>query len=511
MPLFSEYANTPRSGAPRQLFQKNSFKIPRGIIKIMKLNELTIKQAAEGLRKGEFTSVELTQACLGRIKTRNPDLNAFITIRDAEALAEAQAADERIAAGQTEPLTGIPFAVKDAICTADVRSTGAAKILDNYIAPYDATVIRRIREQGAVLLGKNNCDAFGHGASNENSMYGPVRNPHDLTKVSGGSSGGSAAAVADNMCIFAIGEDTGGSIRQPASFCGVVGLRPSYGRNSRYGIMPMASSLDTVGPITKTVGDNAIVMEVMAGVDEYDNATGLETPVKYSVEIEKSKKDGKKYTIGVPKEYFEIEGIDPEVEKITRDKIAALKGEGHEIIDVSLPHTKYAIAVYYILVPSEDSSNLGRLDGVRYGVRAGSENLYSLYTKSRAQGFPEEVKRRILIGTYSLSAGYFDAYYKKAARVRTLIKQDFADAFKKVDVLITPTSPFPAFNVGAKANDPLQMYLADIMLAPASVAGVPGLSVPAGRSAAGLPVGVQIIGPRLKEEVILAVGNILST
>jgi aspartyl-tRNA(Asn)/glutamyl-tRNA(Gln) amidotransferase subunit A len=360
------------------------------------LNQLTIKEARLGLDQGKFTAVELALACLKRIKEHDPHINAFITVSAETALVEAKRADELIKAKQQKSLTGIPFAVKDAICTAGVRSTGAAKILDNYVPAFDATVIKKIREQGGVLLGKNNCDSFGHGASNENSMYGPVRNPHDLTKVAGGSSGGSAAAVADHMCLFSIGEDTGGSIRLPASFCGVVGLRPSYGRNSRYGVMPMASSYDTVGPFTKTVEDLSIVMREIAGPDALDATTIPSKVPDYQKEIYQSIKGLK---MGVPKEYFEVEGIDPEVREITEKQIEKLKSLGAKIIDVSLPYTKYAIAVYYIIIPAEDSSNLGRLDGIRYGVPAGAENLYNLYTKTRAQGFPEEVKRRIFIGT----------------------------------------------------------------------------------------------------------------
>lgn len=467
------------------------------------LNELTIKEASDGLKKKKFTSVELTQACLDRIKERNKDINAFITVCDQSALEEAKVADGLIRAGEAGPLTGIPFSVKDAICTAGARSTASAKILDNYIPPFDATVIGKIRNQGGVLLGKNNCDAFGHGASNENSMYGPVRNPHDLSKVAGGSSGGSAAAVADNMCIYAIAEDTGGSIRQPASFCGAVGLRPSYGRNSRYGIMPMGSSLDTVGPITKTVEDSAIVMEQIAGNDPLDATTVGDAAPNYTEEVEDKIKGMR---IGIPKEYFELEGLDAEVKKITEAQIDKLKKLGCKIEEVSLPYTKYAIAVYYIIVPSEDSSNLGRMDGVRYGVRQKGKDLYDLYASSRAVGFPEEVKRRILIGTYALSAGYYDAYYKKAQTVRTLIKKDFENVFKNVDALITPTSPFPAFGIGEKNSDPLALYMADVMVSPASIAGMPALSVPAGKTSAGLPVGVQIIGPRLKEEIVLRIG-----
>lgn len=470
----------------------------------MKLNELTIKQAHEGLKSKQFTSVELTQACLQRIKERNSEINAFITVCENEALESAKKADQMIAKGEINMLTGIPYSVKDAICTEGIRSTGAAKILDNYIPPYEATVIKKIREQGGVLLGKTNCDAFGHGVSTENSMYGITKNPHDITKVAGGSSGGSGASVADNMDIFSIAEDTGGSIRQPASFCGVVGLRPSYGRNSRYGIMPMASSLDTVGPITKTVQDAAMVLEVIAGHDPKDATTVTDPVLHYSQELEQ---DLKGLRIGVPKEYFNIAGLDEEVKKITQEKIDALEKLGCKIEGVSLPYSKYAIATYYILVPSEDSSNLARLDGIRYGMRISDDTLYNLYAESRTKGFPEEVKRRILIGTYALSAGYYDAYYKKAQAVRTLIKQDFDEVFQQVDVLITPTAPTPAFGVGEKAQDPLQQYLADIMVSPASLAGVPALSVPGGKTSAGLPVGVQLIGPRLKEEVVLHVGS----
>jgi len=470
----------------------------------MKLNELTILEAQAGLREKKFTAVELTKACLDRIKKRNKEINAFITVCEDVALDAAKQADEMFAQGKGQPLTGIPFAVKDAICTAGVRSTGAAKILDNYTPPFDATVIGKIRAQGGVLIGKTNCDAFGHGASNENSMYGPVLNPHDLTKVAGGSSGGAAAAVADNMCIYAIAEDTGGSIRQPASFCGVVGLRPSYGRNSRFGIMPMASSFDTVGPMTKTVEDTAIVMKEISGKDKLDATTVSESVSDYVKEISQ---DISNLRIGVPKEYFELEGMDPEVRKIVEDQIKNLAKSGAEIIPVSLPFTKYAIAVYYVLVPSEDSSNLGRLDGVRYGVRADSKDLFGIYAKSRAQGFPEEVKRRILIGTYALSAGYYDAYYKKAQQVRTLIRLDFDRVFSEVDVLVAPTSPFPAFDLGSKANDPIQLYLADILAAPASCAGIPSISVSGGKTKSGLPVGVQIMGPRLNESLVLRIAN----
>jgi len=473
----------------------------------MNLNELTIEQARAGLDKKEFTSVELTQACLDRIKERNDEINAFITVTEELALEEAKKADEMIARGEQKMLTGIPYSVKDAIVTKDVRSTASAKILDNYIPPFEATVIKKIREQGAVLVGKTNCDAFGHGASNEQSMYGPVKNPHDTSKVAGGSSGGSAASVADHQCLFSIAEDTGGSIRQPAALCGVYGIRPSYGRNSRYGIMPMASSLDTVGPMAKTAKDIAILMEVMAGADAKDATTVPDGVPVYSEEIEKLEIGNLR--VGVPKEYFEIEGLDPEVKEAIENKIKALKDAGAEIVAVSLPHTKYAIPVYYIAVPSEDSSNLGRMDGIRYGVQADMDTLYETYAHSRAHGFPEEVKRRIMVGTYALSAGYYDAYYRKAQQVRTLIMQDFDNVFNDVDVLITPTSPFPAFGIGEKKDDVIAMYLADVFVSPGAVAGIPGISVPAGNTKDGLPIGLQIMGPRLGESKILQVANVL--
>ena len=469
----------------------------------MELNTFTIAQARDGLLKKEFSAVELTQACLARIKERNGEINAFITVAEDSALEEARRADAMIADGKAKPLTGIPFCAKDAIVTKGVRSTGAATILDNYVPPFDATVIAKLRAAGAVLLGKNNCDAFGHGASNENSMYGPVRNPHDTTKVAGGSSGGSAAAVADHQALFAIAEDTGGSIRQPVAFCGVVGLRPSYGRNSRYGIMPMASSLDTVGPMAKTVEDAALVMEAMAGQDPKDATTVPDAVPVYSKELDG---DIKGLRIGVPKEYFELDGLDAEVKTLIEEKIAALEKSGARIVDVSLPHTKCAVPVYYIIVPSEDSSNLARLDGMRYGMRADETTLAEVYMQSRGNGFPEEVKRRIMVGTYALSAGYYDAYYRKAQQVRTKIREDFERAFQTVDVLMTPTSPFPAFAIGDKKDDVIGMYLADVFVSPASLAGVPAVSVPAGATSAGLPVGLQIIGPRMSEARVLHAG-----
>jgi len=470
----------------------------------MNIQHLTIKTAHEGLKKKEFSSVELTEAFLDRAKERNDKINAFVTIAEESARQEAAHADEMIAAGKQTILTGIPYGIKDAIQYRGVRATGSAKILDNYVSPFDATVVSKIREQGAVMIGKQNCDAFGHGASNENSMYGDVKNPHDTSRVAGGSSGGSAAALADKQCLFSIAEDTGGSIRQPAALCGVSGLRPSYGRNSRYGIMPMASSLDTVGPMAHTVEDIAYIMEVMAGRDSNDATTVPDDVPVYSEEIQK---DIAGLKIGIPKEYFDVEGMDEETKKIVEQKIAEVEKLGAEIVEVSLPHTKYAIPVYYLLVPSEDSSNLGRLDGIRYGVRAEGKDLYDMYAHSREHGFPEEVKRRIMVGTYALSAGYYDAYYRKAQKVRTLIMQDFDAVFNTVDVLMTPTSPFPAFKLGEKKDDVLAMYLADVFVGPGAVAGIPGLSINAGFTQAGLPVGLQIMGPRMREDLVLRVGH----
>lgn len=472
----------------------------------MELNRLTIRKAVEGLRDKKFSSVELTRACLEKINNRNGKINAFITVTEESALAEAEEADKIIAKGDAKALTGIPFSVKDAICTEDIRSTGGAKILNNYEPPFEATVIKKIREQGAVLIGKNNCDAFGHGASNEHSMYGNVKNPHDENKVAGGSSGGSAAAVADDQCIFSIAEDTGGSIRQPASFCGVVGFRPSYGRNSRYGIMPMASSLDVVGPITKSVEDSAILMEVMAGKDKKDATTVGSNVPKYSENLDGSLEGLK---VGVPKEYFNVDGINAKVKKAIKEEIEKLKSLGCEIVDISLPNTKYAIPVYYLIVPSEDSSNLGRLDGIRYGMQAKADSLYEIYANSRAQGFPEEVKRRIMIGTYALSAGYYDAYYRKAQKVRTLIIQDFNTAFDSVDVIVTPTCPTQAFGIGEKKDDVLAMYLSDMFVSPAALAGIPGISIPVETEKEDLPIGLQILGNRLEEEKVLKVGHLL--
>lgn len=467
----------------------------------MSLNKLTIKEAHEGLRAKKFSSEELVKVCLARIKKLNKKINAFITICEKEALLEAKKVDRKIKSGEKiHLLAGIPLGVKDAICTRGIRSTAAAKILDNYIPPYDATVIKKIKKQGGIIIGKQNCDAFGHGASNENSDYGPVKNPWDNTKVAGGSSGGSAAALAAEMCVYSIGEDTGGSIRQPASFCGVVGLKPSYGRNSRHGIMPMASSLDTVGPLAKNVFDIAAIMEVIAGRDRLDATTVDAEIPQYTKELSGKIKGLK---IGLPKEYFEY-NMDGEVREVLEKAIKKFEDLGAKIQEVSLPHTKYAVPVYYIAVPSEDSANLARIDSIRYGRRSKKAgNLFDLYALSRDEGLPDEVKRRIMIGTYALSAGYYDAYYLRAEKVRTLIIKDFNKVFLDVDVLLTPTAPTPPFNLGEKVNDPVAMYLSDVFVCPASLAGLCAISLPAGFSKNKLPIGIQLIGPRLSEEVIL--------
>ncbi len=466
----------------------------------MDLNKLTIQEAHNGLIQKKFSAKELVGDCLEVIKKNDKKINSFITICDKEALADAEKVDKKIKSGQKISfLEGVPFGVKDAICTRGVRSTAAAKILDNYIPPYDATVIKKIKDQGGILIGKQNCDAFGHGASNENSDYGSVKNPWNTKKVPGGSSGGSAAATASDMCVYSIGEDTGGSIRQPAGYCSVVGLKPSYGRNSRYGIMPMASSLDVPGPITKNVFDAAAVMEVMAGRDKRDSTTVGDKVPAYTKELKKNIKNLK---IGIPKEYFEYE-INSQTKKIIEKAIKNFEEMGANIKEISLPHTEYAVPVYYIVVPSEDSSNMARIDAIRYGQRKKSDNLFDLYAESRKKGLPDEVKRRIMMGTYSLSSGYYDDYYLKAQKARTLIIEDFNNAFLDIDVIITPTSPKPPFDLGERKDDPIAMYLSDVFVCPASLAGLNAISIPAGFTNDNLPVGMQIMGPRLKEDLIL--------
>lgn len=466
----------------------------------MQLDNLTISQLRQQLASGETTSVELTKAFLARIAATNDKVNSFITVCEEEALAAADAADQRIAAGNAAPLTGIPLAVKDIFNTLDVRTTCASKILDNYVSPYDATAIAKLREQDAVIIGKLNMDEFAMGSSNENSAAGPVKNPWDLERVPGGSSGGSAAAIAAGQALATLGTDTGGSIRQPASHCGVVGLKPTYGRVSRYGVVAFASSLDQVGPLARNVEDCALMLGAVAGYDPADS-TSVDVPVPDYLATLKDGVKGKK--IGLPKEYF-IEGLDADVKQAIDAAIETYKSLGAEIVEVSLPHTDYAVACYYLIATAEASSNLARYDGVRYGVRKDEgEGLIGMYQQTRAAGFGDEVKRRIMLGTYALSSGYYDAYYLKAQKVRTLIRKDFLDAFEQVDLLLTPVAPTPAFKIGEKTDDPLHMYLSDIFTISLNLAGLCGISLPCGSSNEGLPIGLQLFGKPFAEGEIL--------
>jgi aspartyl-tRNA(Asn)/glutamyl-tRNA(Gln) amidotransferase subunit A len=467
----------------------------------LSLHDLTLNELRTGLDRREFSSTEVTRACLARIAATDPRLNAFITVCGEPALAEAEAADRRLAGGgATAALTGIPLAVKDIFNTAGVRTTCASRILDNYIAPYDATAFARLKAQGAVLLGKVNMDEFAMGSSNENSAFGPVRNPWDTSRVPGGSSGGSAACVAARQAPAALGTDTGGSIRQPASHCGVVGLKPTYGRVSRYGVIAYASSLDQVGPLTRDVRDCALLLQAIAGHDPLDS-TSVDTPVPdYPAGL---RPDLHGVRIGLPQEYF-VAGLDDNVRKALEGAVATCRALGAELVEVSLPHTGYAVACYYLIATAEASSNLARYDGVRFGRRAANPaGLLDMYQQSRAQGFGSEVKRRIMLGTYALSSGYYDAYYLKAQKVRTLIRQDFLAAFAKVDVILTPVAPTPAFRLGEKTADPLQMYLSDIFTIPVNLAGTCAMSLPCGWSGAGLPIGMQLIGKPFAEAEIL--------
>ncbi|HYC79557.1 MAG TPA: Asp-tRNA(Asn)/Glu-tRNA(Gln) amidotransferase subunit GatA [Candidatus Binatia bacterium] len=468
----------------------------------MNLNELTVKEAARKLQSKEISAVELTQAHLDRIKKVDGDVHAFLYVAEKEAIAQAEEAD-KIITDNISPLTGIPYAVKDNILVKGYQATAASKILENYKATYDATAIKRIKTSSPVMIGKTNLDEFAMGGSTENSPYGVTKNPYDLTRVSGGSSGGSAAAVAAGEALFAFGTDTGGSVRQPASFCGVVGLKPTYGRVSRYGLMAMGSSLDQLGVFARTVEDTAMVFQQVAGPDEYDTTT-LPKPVpEYSTFL---KDDVKGMKVGVPKEYFG-EGMDPEVREIINNAIKKFEELGATVEEMSLPHAEYSLAAYYIIMPVEVSANLSRYDGVRYGLSIPGKSLEETYYNSRSDGFGKEAKRRIMIGTYASSAGYFDAYYKKAKLAQDLIRHDFNEAFKKYDILLTATAPTPAFKIGEKSADPLSMYLADIYTVGLNIAGVPGISVPAGITKAGLPVGLQIIAPHFKEENLFWAGH----
>ncbi|GAB4259985.1 MAG: Asp-tRNA(Asn)/Glu-tRNA(Gln) amidotransferase subunit GatA [Deferrisomatales bacterium] len=464
--------------------------------------ELTTKTAHELrglLDRGEATSQEVTRAYLERIEAVDPKVGAFLTVTADLALEMAREADGRIARGEAGPLTGIPLGLKDLLVTRGVPTTCASRILEGFVPPYDATAVARLRRAGAVFLGKCNMDEFAMGSSNENSAFGPVRNPWDLDRVPGGSSGGSAAAVAAREAAAALGSDTGGSIRQPAACCGVVGLKPTYGRVSRYGLVAFASSLDQIGPLTRDVTDAALLLQAVAGKDPADS-TSVDEPVPdYRAALTP---DARGLRVGVPKEYF-VEGTDPQVEAAVRGAIEVLRGQGAEIREVSLPHTPYAVAVYYLVATAEASSNLARYDGVKYGLRVAGEDLIDTYRATRARGFGDEVKRRIMLGTYALSAGYYDAYYRRAQKVRALIARDFREAFAQVDVIACPTAPTPAFRLGERTDDPLQMYLSDILTIPCNLAGLPGISVPCGFTSEGLPVGFQLLAAPFAEPVLL--------
>jgi aspartyl-tRNA(Asn)/glutamyl-tRNA(Gln) amidotransferase subunit A len=469
----------------------------------MDLNTLTIDSTRTAIATKQITASELVEQFYGKIKAEDREVHAYLTLSEDRALKQAKHIDDLVSKGDPlPPLAGVPLGIKDVMVTNGIRTTAGSKTLGNFIPPYDCTAVARLEAAGAIVLGKMNCDEFAMGSSNENSAYGPVRNPRDTSRVPGGSSGGSAAAVAAGTAVATLGSDTGGSIRQPASFCGVVGLMPTYGRVSRYGLIAFASSLDHIGPLTKTVKDAAILLRVIAGRDPLDS-TSADVPVPdYEADLAKPVADLK---IGVPKEYFS-EGLDAEVRTAVEAGIAKLRSAGCEIIPISLEHTAYAIPTYYVIATAEASANLARFDGVRYGYRAkGARTLAEMYRKSRDEGFGAEVKRRIMLGTYALSSGYYDAYYLKAQRVRTLLTRDFEQAFQKVDAIVTPTAPTPAFRLGEKSDDPLSMYLADIYTVTADLAGIPGISVPCGKTTSGLPIGLQVLGRHFDESTVLRV------
>lgn len=462
-------------------------------------HSLTIHQLVEQLRAGELSSREATQACLNRVEQVDGRLNAFISVDANDALAQADAADQSRTAGEDLPLLGVPVAVKDVLAVKDQPLNCASKILGEFNSPYDATVIQKLREAGAVIFGRLNMDEFAMGSSNENSAFGPVRNPWNTDCIPGGSSGGSAVAVAADECIASLGSDTGGSIRQPAALCGCVGLKPTYGRVSRYGLVAFASSLDQVGPFTKDVRDAATLLQVIAGADERDSTNVPEPVPDYRAALSG---DVKGLRIGLPREY-QMEGLDPEVKAATDAAVKQLEALGAEVKEISLPHTEYAIATYYIIATAEASANLARFEGVRYGARVDGADPEEMNRKTRGAGFGEEVKRRIILGTYVLSSGYYDAYYLRAQKVRTLIRQDFLKAFEEVDLIASPTTPTPAFKIGEKAGDPLQMYLSDIYTISCNLAGLCGISVPCGFSETGLPIGLQLLGKPFGESDLL--------
>lgn len=463
------------------------------------LCRLSVSQALNGMAQGDFTAVALTQALLERTGEMDGEIHAYLARTPEMALAQAAAADAARAAGESSPLLGVPVAIKDVLVTEGVETTAGSRILRGFVPPYTATAVKRLRQAGAVILGKTNTDEFAMGSSTESSAYGPTRNPWKLDRVPGGSSGGSAAAVAGEMALAALGTDTGGSVRQPASFCGVVGLKPSYGRVSRYGLIAYGSSLDQIGPITKTVEDAARLLNVMAGPDVWDS-TSLPMPVPDYTQALTG--DIRGLRVGVPKSYLG-EGIEPDVRAGVEAALAQMARLGAEIVPIELAHTDKALPVYYLVATAEASANLSRFDGIRFGPSAGADSLLENFRQTRGQGFGDEVKRRIMLGTYALSAGYYDAYYLKAQQVRTLIKQDWERAFRQVDVIAGPTSPTTAFGFGEKMNDPLAMFLADIFTVSLNLVGMCGISVPCGFDRAGLPIGLQLCGPSLGEETIL--------
>jgi len=469
----------------------------------MNLHSLTLHELQSKLKSREISSEELTESVFDRISSTEDKVHAYITLCHDSASQEAKRADGRLKRGENSfALLGIPIALKDIFLTRGVLTTCASKILGSFIPPYDSSAVKKLKEAGAVLVGKTNMDEFAMGSSTENSAFAITRNPWQLDRVPGGSSGGSAAAVAADQCIASLGTDTGGSIRQPAACCGIVGLKPTYGRVSRFGVIAFASSLDQVGPLTKDVTDCALLLETIAGHDPSDS-----TSVNAPVPAYERSLDGaiKGLRVGIPKEYF-IPGMQQEVEKSVKEAIRVLERSGIAVEEISLPHTEYAVAVYYVIATAEASSNLARYDGMKYGHRAAAEDLTETYRKTREEGFGAEVKRRIMLGTYALSAGYYEAYYLKAQKVRALVKKDFAEAFKKCDAIITPTAPTTAFKIGERTQDPLQMYLSDIFTISVNLAGLPGLSVPCGSDSGGLPIGMQIIGKHFDEETILRIG-----
>jgi len=467
----------------------------------MSLYKLTIHAAHDLLQKKEITARELTRSVLDRITALEPKIDAFLSVAADSALEQARAADKMISTGRSVPLTGIPLAIKDLICTEGMPTTCASRILENFVPPYDATVMQKLKDTGAVIIGKTNMDEFAMGSSTENSAFKPTRNPWDLKRIPGGSSGGSAAAVAADLSLGALGSDTGGSIRQPASHCSVVGIKPTYGRVSRYGLVAFASSLDQIGPLTKDVTDCAVILNAICGYDAKDSTSVPEPVPDFTAALTEGLKG---LTVGVAAEYSTSEGLHPDVSAAFQNAVTVMESLGAKTVSVSLPHTRYAVAAYYVIAPSEASSNLARYDGVKYGFRdKNPDNLLDMYRRTRSAGFGPEVQRRIIIGTYALSAGYYDAYYKKASQVRTLIMADFKKAFESCDVILSPVAPTPAFSIGEKTDDPLTMYLSDVFTLSANLAGIPGMSVPCGFSAQGLPIGLQLMGSHFREETLL--------